>query len=153
MPQISRAEGAPAGAPAGAQGRFKTVEHTADWALNIRGQNLEQLFTAAAVGMNSLMVGESLTIPADIRKRFTFSAEDAEALMVDWLSELAYWAETELLIFLNFSFVELSDNRLIADVSGGFVKALEKHIKAVTFHNLNIKKLATHFEATIVFDV
>ncbi|MCK5418414.1 MAG: archease [Desulfobacterales bacterium] len=42
---------------------------------------------------------------------------------------------------------------LQASIFGGKVSELEKHIKAVTYHNLKIIKTSQGLEATIVFDV
>jgi SHS2 domain-containing protein len=80
-------------------------------------------------------------------------AIDPESLLVEWLSELAYWAEAEMLIFKTFRIKHLTDNHLVASVTGGKMPALEKLIKAVTYHNLKIKKNQQGLEVTIVFDV
>jgi len=72
---------------------------------------------------------------------------------VEWLSELAYWAESEMLVFKNFRIQKATATYLKAKVSGGKTSMLDKQIKAVTYHNLKIKKTAEGLEATIVFDV
>ena len=72
---------------------------------------------------------------------------------MDWLSELAYWAETEQLVFKKFRISEVTATHLQAIVWGGELAALEKHIKAVTYHNLEIRKTRKGLEVTVVFDV
>jgi SHS2 domain-containing protein len=133
--------------------RFEEVEHTADRALRIRGRNLEDLFANAAAGLNSLMLAASCDDADSIEKRIELEAADAEDLLVAWLSELAFWAETESLIFNRFHFTELSPTRLGAAVRGGPVKTLQKHVKAVTFHNLAIRREPEGLVVTVVFDV
>jgi SHS2 domain-containing protein len=49
--------------------------------------------------------------------------------------------------------LELTPTSLRATVRGGVVPALEKHIKAVTYHDLAITPTPDGLEATIVFDV
>jgi SHS2 domain-containing protein len=132
---------------------FEEVEHTADRALRIFGINLRELMISAAQGMTQLMVGNASEISTEIEKSIELQAVDAESLLVEWLSELAYWAETEMLIFKKFRITDVSATRLQATVSGGKATELEKHIKAVTYHNLEIIQTPKGLEVTIVFDV
>ncbi|MBW2437880.1 MAG: archease [Desulfobacterales bacterium] len=132
---------------------FEEVEHTADHAMRIFGENLKELFVSAAEGMSSLMVADMSGIAGEIDKTIELEAIDPESLLVEWLSELAYWAEAEMLIFKTFRIKHLTDNHLVASVTGGKMPALEKLIKAVTYHNLKIKKNQQGLEVTIVFDV
>ena len=132
---------------------FEEVEHTADHALKIFGRNLKELFTTAAEGMTSLMVADMSNVSEDITKTIKLDAIDTESLLVEWLSELAYWAEAEMLIFKTFRIHHLAENAIDASAIGGKVPAVEKHIKAVTYHNLKIKKNQQGLQVTIVFDV
>jgi SHS2 domain-containing protein len=128
------------------------VEHTADRALRVFGRDLAELFTNAALGMNSLITSAAAGRPS-IAKEIELEAIDAESLLVAWLSELAFWAETESLVFTHFEILGMSPTRLSAVVRGGRVGTLQKHVKAVTFHNLDIRSEAGGLAATVVFDV
>ena len=132
---------------------FEEVEHTADWALRVRGSDLRELLVNAARGMASLMVADLAAVPVDLERQFELEAIDAESLLVDWLSELAYHAEADLLIFQRFHLDNVSTTFLRATVSGGRAPNLKKHIKAVTYHNLAIVRTARGVSATVVFDV
>lgn len=132
---------------------FEEVEHTADWALRVRGRDLRQLLTNAARGMTRLLVSDPSAVPTETERRFDLDAFDAESLLVEWLSELAYWAEAEMLVFHEFDIPEVTADHLEAVVRGGHVSSLQKHIKAVTYHNLEIVETDDGLEATVVFDV
>lgn len=132
---------------------FEEIEHTADKALRIFGANLQELLISAAQGMTGLMVPDVSKISAEIEKFIELDAIDAESLLVEWLSELAFWAETEMLAFSQFDIQSLTNTHLQASIFGGKAAVLEKHIKAVTYHNLRIIKTPQGLEATIVFDV
>ena len=132
---------------------FEEMEHTADKALRIFGINLKELMISAAQGMTQLMVGDASEISPEIEKSIQLQADDAESLLVEWLSELAYWAETEMLVFKIFRIRDVTATHLDATVVGGKVAQLEKHIKAVTYHNLEIMQTPSGLEATVVFDV
>ena len=120
------------------QRAFEEIEHTADRALRIFGSNLEELLLNAARGMNFLMVPQHYPSTEHREKEVALEAADSESLLVDWLSELAYWAEVEMLVFHAFKVESVSPTHLRARIHGTRVTRLNKHIKAVTYHNLQI---------------
>ncbi len=132
---------------------FEEIEHTADWALRVRGANLRELLAHAARGMSSLLVSDLETVPTDVQRQVELDALDAESLLVEWLGELAYWAESELLVFREYNLTEVSPTYLRATLRGGRAPGLQKHIKAVTYHNLRIVATGDGLETVIVFDV
>ncbi len=143
----------PASAGTHHQVAFEEIEHTADRALRIYGSNLEELLLNAARGMNSLMVTKHTPCSEHQEKFVELEAMDTESLLVDWLSELAYWAEIEMLVFHEFKIESVSPTHLRAKIYGSRVTQLEKHIKAVTYHNLEIIETDKGLAATVVFDV
>ena len=132
---------------------FKEIEHTADRALRIYGSDLQELLINAAGGMNSLLVQEYNVFSLQEEKSVELDAIDSESLLVEWLSELAYWAETELLVFHKFDLHSVSPTHVKATIHGNRVAQLENHIKAVTYHNLEIIQTDAGLTATVVFDV
>ena len=132
---------------------FEEIEHTADRALRIYGTNIEELLLNAARGMNSLMVTELDPGSERREKHVEIDAIDAETLLVEWLSELSYWAEVDMLVFHGFEMESVSTTHLKATIYGSRVTQLEKHIKAVTYHNLKISQTEKGLTATVVFDV
>jgi SHS2 domain-containing protein len=66
---------------------------------------------------------------------------------------LAYWAESEMLVFKRIRIQKATATHLQAKILGGKTTKLEKHIKAVTYHNLKIIETSEGLKATIVFDV
>ena len=132
---------------------FEEIDHTADRALRIFGSNLGDLFLNAAQGMNSLMVAAPTSGPEHREKFVSLEAIDTETLLVDWLSELAYWAEIEMLIFEKFKIESISSTHIRVRLYGTRVKKFKKHIKAVTYHDLHIVQTNKGMTATVVFDV
>jgi SHS2 domain-containing protein len=132
---------------------YEVVEHTADWALRIYGDDMKALLLNAARGMTALMVSEPEAIALDEQRRLELEAMDAETLLVDWLSELAYWAESEGLVFRQFDLSQVCERHMSATLTGGHADELLKHIKAVTYHDLEIVRTARGLTATVVFDV
>jgi SHS2 domain-containing protein len=134
-------------------GGFEIVDHTADWALRVYGSDLANLLTYAAIGMSSLLVAELSSISLEVSRDLEFEAFDAETLLVDWLGELAYFAEEEQLVFRDFQLYDVRATHMMAHIQGGRAAELQKHIKAVTYHDLAITETAVGLTATVVFDV
>jgi SHS2 domain-containing protein len=132
---------------------FEEVEHTADCALKIYGADLQELLLNAAGGMNRLLNPANNISHAQAEKSVRLEAIDAESLLVEWLSELAYWAETEMLVFHKFDLLSVSPTHIEAIIHGSRAAQLERHIKAVTYHNLEIIQTDGGLTATVVFDV
>ena len=66
------------------------------------GSDLPELLCNAAAGMNSLLAPQCDASIDEQIKPVALEAIDAESLLVEWLSELAYWAESEMLVFHRF---------------------------------------------------
>jgi SHS2 domain-containing protein len=132
---------------------FEEIEHTADRALKIYGSSLQELLLNAAGGMNSLLARPKNAFSPPEIKTVELDAIDSESLLVEWLSELAYWAESELLVFHKFDLHSVSPTHVRATLHGSRVAQLENHIKAVTYHNLKITQNEKGLTATVVFDV
>jgi SHS2 domain-containing protein len=80
-------------------------------------------------------------------------APDAETLMVDWLSELLYRMEVDDETYYVVNVTSASHERLKAVLVGGRNGAVRKPIKAVTYHDLEVRLESGACQATVVFDV
>ena len=131
---------------------FEELEHTADQALRIRGTDFKELLHHAALGMLQLTGAIPSSGPSRDRK-IEVQAPDREGLLVTWLEELLFSVETRGVTYTNFELHITGDTHLVAKVHETPVAAIARHIKAVTYHDLEIKKTEDGFETTIVFDV
>lgn len=133
---------------------FEEIEHTADWAIRVRGEDLRQLFASAARGMFSLLTDLD-PIVATRELELDLHAIDMETLLVDWLNELLYQAEEKGIVFKEFTIRELGTHtaHVRATVAGGPVPGLRHTIKAATFSGLAIQRDESGYSTEIVFDV
>jgi SHS2 domain-containing protein len=130
---------------------YEEIPHTADWSIRVWANDLAGLLAESVRGMNWLSGAE---IGKELRVKKTFEAEepDGESLLVAFLSELVYYAEQENLGFDDFE-ITIKNDRLKVEMEGAPLKSLSKAIKAVTWHNLEIKESVRGLEVEIVFDV
>lgn len=134
---------------------YEELQHTADWALRVWAADLPSLFAEAAEGMNALSGARPAPGPA-ARRTLDLSAPDAEALLVAFLSELVFAAEQERILFKSFQVRTLEGAEgweLKVEMDGAPLAAVNKIIKAVTYHNLHIRQTGRGYEVEIVFDV
>ena len=131
---------------------FEEVEHTADWAFRAHGRDLAQLFANAAHGMFELQ-GGAAEGESSVAREIAVSGTDRETLLVNWLNELLYLQETQHETYSRFEIMEISDTHLRACVHGRPSRPEGKLIKAVTFHDLEVRRSEDGWEAAIVVDV
>jgi len=134
------------------QPAFEEIEHTADWALRVRGDSLPDLFRNAAFGMLSLLGIEP--VPGNSESRyFELKEEDTETLLVSWLEELLFPLEVENSAVVDFQVQVLKKTQLQATIELKKIASIKKEIKAVTFNELDIRVVESGYETIIVFDV
>ena len=87
-------------------------------------------------------------------------AVDREALLVEWLRELLYVstsnAEGGAWAFVGAEFEELTETRLVGGVELARPPAgteMERELKGVTYHDLEVGRRGGRWRARIVFDV
>lgn len=130
---------------------FEEVEHTADWALRVWAVDLAGLLEQAARGMYSLS-GVQPSHGGRVERELHVAASDNESLLVNFLTELLHILDDEGLAFDEYA-LNVSAFSLRAQMKGTPVEERKKEIKAVTFHNLSVRKTGNGLEAEIVFDV
>jgi SHS2 domain-containing protein len=131
---------------------YEEIEHTADWALRVHGEQLEDLFRNAAFGMLALMGITAAASPVH-SSSLSVNAGDPEALLVSFLEEILYRAEDEMQTTERITFQAFQSTSLAATLTCRPVVDIQKEIKAVTYNELKISRSADGFVTVIVFDV
>jgi SHS2 domain-containing protein len=133
----------------------ETIEHTADVGIVVRGDSIEDVFTAAAEGMLSFIIDRNDVLPGEARRR-TVEADDREGLLVAWLNDLILLLNADGFVPADFDVLECTDTRVVADVRGEPVDPARHHfrldVKAATYHRLEISK-PNGWKARVIFDV
>jgi SHS2 domain-containing protein len=130
---------------------YREVEHTADWELEVWAIDLPGLLEQAARGMYALSGMRLHSQPRFIRT-LSLKATDDETLLVNFLSELLYLTEQEGIGFDQFR-ITVDHFVLQAELGGAKLAALDKEIKAVTYHKLAVRQTDGKLWVNIVFDV
>ena len=135
---------------------YEVFEHTADIGLQAYGQTLPELFVNAAAGMESLMVAPT-QIEARISREVSVEGHDLVALLIAWLNELIFLFDTEYLLLNRFEISDFTGTSLRATVAGEpYTSArhdLSSAIKAVTWHEAQVRSEDAGYQARIIFDI
>lgn len=141
---------------AGAPG-YEIFGTTADKGILARGKDLPELFVNAARGLTALMVEDPAAVRPAERRAVQATAGSYEGLLVAWLNELLYLYEVEGFLMAGAVIHRLDGTGLAADLVGQpFDPARHRaagHVKAVTWHGLEITRDAQGWRAPIVVDV
>ncbi len=132
--------------------RYEQLEHTADLALRVYGQDLGEVFANAAFAMFS-QLADIKHVQRKVQRQVSVEGTDYESLLVNWLNELLYLHETEGEVYSAFDIQQLSPGRLQATVHGEPSREVYTIVKAATYHDLTISQTSDGYTASLVFDV
>jgi SHS2 domain-containing protein len=131
---------------------FRENQHTADWELEVWAPDLPSLLEHSARGMYALS-GLRLQNGPSRACTIKLHGDDAESLLVRFLSELLWLEQEQGLGFDEFSIDVSTQFNLQAELRGSVIANLDKEIKAVTYHNLEVQTTEQGLRVIIVFDV
>jgi SHS2 domain-containing protein len=136
--------------------KYRLIDHTADIRIQVLGGSRKDLFANAAMAMFDLLTILK-TVDGIEEKRITVEGADIEDLLINFLREILYLFNGESWLLKRCKVVKLTSKCLDAQLWGEPYN-LQKHtikteLKAVTYHQLGIKKNTKGWQAEVVFDV
>jgi SHS2 domain-containing protein len=131
------------------------LDHTSEITLHVGAADWPGLLVEAGLGLTELLLrGATAEAPEDADWRLLeVSSHDRESLLVDWLNEILYVAETGLWVPQEIEIQEASEAHLKARARGATVDAPPSLVKAATFHDLHVRDLPEGLEAEVILDV
>lgn len=140
-------------------GKYKEIDHTADIAFEVSGASLEELFIASAEAWRSTIIGEK-EISKKESKKIELKTSSSELLLVEFLSELNFFTFTQKWVFDEVGNIKISfeneEWNLLSTIEGTPLlpgTKIKQEIKAITFHQMEIKNIGNNFSTLLVFDI
>lgn len=128
------------------------LPHTADVRVRLVTGDQASLFREACDALFEIVrparspgIGEAITL--------TVKAHDSTLLLVDFLNELNWTLEVRRLAPREIVFLELTDGKLVASIAMDRVESWERDVKAVTYHEAEIRCVDGKWSTTLVFDI
>lgn len=142
---------------------YTTIDHTADFGIQVFGEGPEALFGNAALALFDLIVpskkkgasrrdaGEEAVVALRV------TGADWADLMVNWLREALYLWTGEEKVLRSIRRLEISDLALRAEIAytpyDPERHAVRHEIKAVTYHQAQVRETSSCWEARIILDM
>lgn len=140
---------------------YTELDHTADWAIRVWGDDLHALFRHAAEAMFELQ-GAAMAAEPELSLEVSCTGSDLEALLVAWLNELLFHSEMQDALWIEFQVRVVQaapDTRatdpqwaLGARIAGRRGRGPLAHVKAVTYYQLSVAQVDGRWEAVVTFD-
>ena len=137
----------------GGRASWDVLEHTGEVRLALHAADWGELLAAAGRALAAVELGGA---PAAVNGRvreFELRAGDREALLVDWLNELVFLAESERWVGADFEVLSATPTALRMRARGVEVDQAPARVKAATFHGLSVTDQADGVRAEVVLDV
>ncbi len=141
-------------------GQYTYLDHTADIALEISGTDYPDLFRTGISAWRRVTAGHGDSAPSE-QRRVELDAGSYEELLVGFISEANYLLTVKSFLTLavkEIEFRQMPDGlQLFAQLAGRRLSAneaeIEVEVKAVTFHQMDIRKTADGLKTRLVFDI
>ena len=136
---------------------FRELENiTADLGIEAWGPSLEGAFASTVQGMASLlsdMPGGNLPLTREIQ----IKAGSLPSLLVKFLNEIIFLEETQSFLPGKVTHLKITGNSLEATIAGAVfnpeIHSINAHIKAATYHGLEIDQSSDIVRIKVIFDV
>lgn len=135
--------------------RYQLLSHTADVRLKVYGKNYEELFQNAAFGLANVLYNkiERKIKLARGHKKITARSIDAATLLADFLNQILAESNIEKKVFPRVKILKVSPREVEAQLFGVSVDHFDEDVKAVSYHNAEIRKTNNGLEAEFVLDI
>jgi SHS2 domain-containing protein len=136
--------------------KFEILDISGDVGIRAYGQNCEEAFANAGIGMYNLItdiekIAEKQAIDIEAR------GDSLEGLLVPYLNELIFQFDTHGFIGRKIDVQSFNDNFIKVKVYGEEFDP-DRHerrllVKAATYHNIKVEKINDKWEIEVVFDI
>ena len=141
--------------------KYEIIDHTADVGIRAFGKDINELFENTAYGMFEIIASLE-DVKNELETEIEIKNDGLDNMLHDFLSELLFKYEVEKILFGKFIVKSLparpGDKKGLKGTALGEKIDLNRHrikteIKAVTYHQLKVKKEENHWIAEVIFDI
>jgi len=131
---------------------YEILQHTADVRLRVTASSLEELFADALRGLMEVMgapVGAHSVRPESIE----IDSAGVTALLVDFLNEALVRAVVRRRSFTGVTFASLGQTHLSATLTSVPAVSFDEDVKAVTYHEAEVRRNEEGWTTMLVLDI
>jgi SHS2 domain-containing protein len=131
---------------------FEIQQHVADVRLFVQGATPEELYGDAMRGMFAIM-RSSVGSAQIIRHRIEVDSVDRTALLVDLLSDILTRSHLNREMYDHAQFETLTETQAVVNIVGYSPARFEQDVKAVTYHEADVRYENGMWSTVLVFDI
>lgn len=135
--------------------QFKFLKHTADVKFQSFGKTLEEAFKNSALATAKIIIEDKIKENKKIQVKI--KGADLESLLQRFLEEILFLFETKKFLLAKINKIKIDKKKftLEAEFVGDDIKdyKVQRHIKAVTYNEMFIKKIKSQFVCQVVVDI
>jgi len=131
----------------------------ADVAFEATGKSSEELFESAALAVTNTQVKDLKSVKHKVSKEIKVESDSIEMLLFNFLQELIFYKDAELLLFNKFD-IKITQNKKYKLKVNAYGEKLDmkKHellvdVKAVSLHNFKVEESEKGWKADVILDV
>jgi SHS2 domain-containing protein len=128
------------------------IEHTSELQLELHALSEVGVFAQALHALRELLCGDEEPSGQRVERTVEAEATDRPALLAEWLAELVFLAETEGLVPLTVRDLVVAEDT-VSGVVGGRRGDPPHLVKAVTYHDLELRRERQGWRGNVVLDV
>ncbi|MBE6493658.1 MAG: archease [Methanosphaera stadtmanae] len=137
---------------------YEYFETTADIGITAYGETIEIAFINSALGTMNLITDINQIKPK-ISKSVEIKSEDIYGLLYDWITELLILLDSDFFIASQYD-IKITKNKeyvLTGSITGDIYNTdnynYKTEVKAITYHNMDIKKIGNKYKLNFILDL
>jgi len=132
---------------------YEILQHTADVRLRVTASSLEDLFADALRGLMAVMGARPVGAHSVRPESIEIDSADMTALLVDFLNEALVRAVVSRSAFTGASFASLGETHLSATLTSVPAASFDEEVKAVTYHEAEVRRSGEGWTTMLVLDI
>jgi SHS2 domain-containing protein len=136
--------------------KYRLLEHTADLGFACEARTLEELFETAALALADIIAHLDARA-VDEHRELRIQGSDDPSRLRAFLDEVLFHFEKSRFLPTQASVRFEPDGAVLATLQGSCIdlstQAIERVVKAVTYHGLQVKRTRRGFQAEVILDL
>ena len=135
---------------------YELLDHTADLMIRVLGAGRAELYENAGLALTDLIAGP-VTRQGATKTLIELTGADPADLMVNFLRELLFLWTVDGQLATAIAIPHITDTAVEAQLTTEPFDPgrhrIRHEIKAVTYHQIDVSRTATGWQATVIFDI
>lgn len=141
--------------------KYQILDHPADLKIKAFGKTKQEVFLNMLCAMADYQLEQlldNIEKQSVVQRKIQIKSPDLKQLLVDFLSGALYLTEVNSEIYIDIKFEKFIAGTgrglsLRGQLIGQKIPNFSSPIKAVTYHDLNFKKIDSQWQAVVLFDI